>query len=115
MQEHHDLYNIIRVDRFAEWEKFPVPCRSIEKIFYTYEELDWSAFVEEPSNAFEVSLWIQGFTYREIVHYRDINLQSLVGNSGGYIGLLLGYTLLQMPDFVMLVLQWCKSKLNLKI
>lgn len=33
MQEHKDLYNWIRFDRFADREKFGRPCRSIEKIF----------------------------------------------------------------------------------
>ena len=30
---------------------------------------------------------------------RAIDLQELIGNIGGYIGLLLGYSILQIPDF----------------
>ena len=31
---------------------------------------------------------------------RAIDFQALVGNIGGYIGLLLGYSLLQIPEFI---------------
>ena len=31
---------------------------------------------------------------------RAIDIQALVGNIGGYIGLLLGYSLLQIPDLI---------------
>ena len=32
--------------------------------------------------------------------YRSINWLSLVGNIGGFIGICLGYCLLQLPDFI---------------
>ena len=36
----------------------------------------------------------------EIYISRAIDLQELIGNIGGYIGLLLGYSILQIPDFL---------------
>ena len=38
-------------------------------------------------------------------HYRAIDVQALVGNAGGYIGLLLGYSVLQIPEFFLLILK----------
>ena len=37
---------------------------------------------------------------------RAIDIQALVGNIGGYIGLLLGYSLLQIPDLI----SWTKFR-----
>ena len=41
------------------------------------------------------------FLYIDI--YRAIDIQNLVGNVGGYIGLCLGYSMLQIPDLVLLI------------
>ena len=38
--------------------------------------------------------------FKEIKQVRAYNVQSLVGNAGGYIGLFLGYTLKEMPFFL---------------
>lgn len=37
-------------------------------------------------------------------YFRAIDFQALLGNVGGYIGLILGYSILQMPDLVGLIL-----------
>ena len=34
-------------------------------------------------------------------HFRAIDFQALIGNIGGYIGLCLGYSILQVPDFLL--------------
>ena len=36
-------------------------------------------------------------------HFRAIDIQDLIGNVGGYIGLFLGYSFLQIPEFLILV------------
>ena len=38
-----------------------------------------------------------------ICYSRAIDIQALVGNIGGYIGLFLGYSILQIPDFIVLI------------
>ena len=38
----------------------------------------------------------------ESFHFRAIDIQGLIGNVGGYIGLFLGYSFLQIPDFILL-------------
>ena len=43
---------------------------------------------------------------------RAIDFQALVGNIGGYIGLLLGYSLLQIPEFITWVMFKFKRYFN---
>ena len=43
-----------------------------------------------------------------ILYFRAIDIQGLIGNIGGYIGLCLGYSILQIPQFIVLIL--CKVK-----
>ena len=38
--------------------------------------------------------------FKEIKQIRAYNLQSLIGNTGGYVGLLLGYTILELPFLI---------------
>ena len=40
---------------------------------------------------------------------RAIDIQGLVGNVGGYIGLFLGYSFLQIPDFIILIVLRAKN------
>ena len=49
--------------------------------------------------------------FKEIKQVRAYNVQSLIGNAGGYIGLFLGYTLKEMPSFLKIIygftMRWC--------
>ena len=42
----------------------------------------------------------QNPNYREIVHVQSVNIESWIGNAGGYIGLFLGVALWQIPNFI---------------
>ena len=44
-------------------------------------------------------------------YFRAIDIQALIGNVGGYIGLCLGYSILQIPDFVVFIP--CKAKISI--
>ena len=35
------------------------------------------------------------------LHFRAMSIQTLVGNAGGYIGLFLGYSCLQIPTVIL--------------
>ena len=48
--------------------------------------------------------------YREITHFRAYNLEGLIGNGGGYVGLFLGFAVWQIPDFCYLIYQLIASK-----
>ena len=49
------------------------------------------------------------FWYSEFLLFRAIDIQGLIGNVGGYIGLLLGYSFLQIPNFIILIVLRAKN------
>ena len=48
------------------------------------------------------------FCQLTIFYYRAIDIQALVGNIGGYIGLFLGYSILQIPGFIVIIFRKVK-------
>ena len=54
------------------------------------ESIDW----------FKVRLWFRSNRFMEIKQIRAYNFQNLVGNGGGYIGLFLGYSIVQLPSMI---------------
>ena len=78
------------------------PCQKIEKVLFIYEEhtrhFNGSSFgLKENTSMFEIELEFQGDTYMEIAQTRSYDVESLVGNGGGYVGLFLGIALMQFP------------------
>ena len=47
-----------------------------------------------------------------IIHIISSIIIYFVGNAGGYLGLFLGYTLLNVPDFIQDTYNWIKEKFN---
>ena len=45
-----------------------------------------------------------------IIHIISSIIIYFVGNAGGYLGLFLGYTLLNVPDFIQDTYNWIKGK-----
>ena len=52
------------------------------------------------SGAYEIQMRFEEEGYMLMEQTRDYDIQSLVGNSGGYLGLFLGYAVLQIPQGV---------------
>ena len=48
--------------------------------------------------------------FRNTIQTRAYNLSDLVGMVGGYIGLFMGYSLTQFPDFIRVFLFWIKKQ-----
>ena len=98
-------------------------CQSIQKILYTYQEFeiveDWTQeWLDEVHNLFEVMLEFQDATYMEIHQVRSYSIQDVVGDVGGYLGLFLGFAILQIPEFLFRVYFWiqgviAKKKINI--
>ena len=85
------------------------PCEGIEKIYYTVEEdemegTDWI----NPGN-FWIGSIIHDPKFKEIIQKRAIDIQGLVGYMGGYIGLFLGYSIIQIPDFISPFMTKCRN------
>ena len=74
-----------------------LPCRGIEKINYAVTEIDQE---ETAVPYFTICFNFPELSYKEIKRVRDFDVQALVGNVGGYIGLFLGYALMMIPQFL---------------
>ena len=48
--------------------------------------------------------------FRNTIQTRAYNLSDLVGMVGGYIGLFMGYSLTQFPDFMRMISFWIKKR-----
>ena len=85
------------------------PCTTIQKVMYSYQELDYvEYFINEWLNIsnpyetqqFKVAIEFEDSSFMKIEHVRAFDIESLIGNSGGYLGLFTGYALLQIPSLV---------------
>jgi hypothetical protein len=72
------------------------PCRVIRNVRYSSKIVTGTRYKEK---VFSVAVRFPEY-YMEIEHVREYSIESLVGNAGGYLGLFLGYALLQLPGFV---------------
>ena len=77
------MQKLIREDPTKD---YPPACDTLGNLQYSYDEtdLDYGG-----PNMFESSVNMPN-TYKEITQVRALDLHSLVGNCGGYIGLFLG-------------------------
>ena len=55
---------------------------------------------------------LKNSNYKEIKHIQAFNIESWVGNVGGYVGLFLGCALWQAPDFIDFVFRKMKGIVN---
>ena len=102
-----DLLN----DDFGSPKKgtYPLPCQVIENLMYDYTEE--SGIDSRPESRFMILVNFPNVKYREITHVQEYDVESLVGDVGGYIGLFLGYTLLHFPTFVISMFHVIKKKI----
>ena len=81
--------------------KYSEPCQSADKIVYEYQDADLedlkstndsffnTDFIGNNST-FKVAVFIQNNKFKVIFRKKAYDFQALVGNCGGYIGLILG-------------------------
>ena len=85
-------------------DDLPPPCQDILEIHYEYSETKWDkaefAGLDVETDFFEVNLAFPSSTYKEIIHVKEYDADSLVGYVGGYIGMFLGLGLLQVPELL---------------
>ena len=75
------------------------PCRRMGRIDYDYWE--HGPYEEVKTTPyFNVTVMFIDHTYREIREVKAFGLLSMFGNIGGYIGIFVGYALLNLPDVV---------------
>ena len=93
------------------------PCKQIKKVIYAYEELKYIEdnpleWAKAPNDTiFKIMVEFKDSSFMEIMHVRAFDIESLIGNAGGYLGLFTGYALLQLPNLVILISRWlCKIR-----
>ena len=95
--------------------KYMLPCQSVKRILYIYDEydtlLDQLDFINNTLGVFETMLEFLDNSYLEIRQVKAYDIQSLVGDVGGYIGLFLGFALLQTPELMFNIYRWIKHLL----
>ena len=82
-----------------------IPCRVIRNLRYN-PKIDIREEAEK--NLFSIVVRYPEY-YMEIEHVKEYTLESLVGNAGGYLGLFLGYALLQLPELVSMAYTMLKT------
>ena len=85
--------------RFDDYGINP-PCQGMEKIYFSYEEQDMEGTNWYRPGYFWIGLYIFDQKFKEIVQIKEIDLNALIGYIGGYIGLILGYSILQIPEYI---------------
>ena len=94
------------------------PCNEIQKIQVSHHEEESNSAKEKsqfPSlktdlekidGWFRITVQFHANTFMEIKQVRAYNVQSLIGNAGGYMGLLVGYTIAEIPSLVVTAYQY---------
>ena len=88
---------------------YPLPCQSIESLTYDYSET--KGVDRSKESRFMVMVHFPNLKYRQIEHVQEYDFESLVGNIGGYIGLFLGYSLINFPRFIISLIKIIRKKL----
>ena len=65
-------------------------------------------------DSFSASLQFSSDRYKEIVLSRQFDLQNLIGNAGGYVGICVGYSFLQLPKSITMIVLRIKSYIGYK-
>ena len=73
------------------------PCREIKRTTLEYVDTKpWKGWANADELLF--SIFFRDSSFKNIKEIREYDVQDLFGNIGGYIGLFLGYALVNMPD-----------------
>ena len=86
------------------------PCRRMTQLTFLYSEYPSDYYHDKLQNLpiEDQSLFVTLFypfslDYKEITMLRELNIQSLIGNAGGYVGICVGYSILQIPNLVIAI------------
>ena len=90
--------------RFDDYRLHP-PCQGMEKIYFSHEESEMKGTKWFRPGHFWIGIYLFDQKFKEIVQIKAIDMNGLIGYIGGYIGLILGYSILQIPEYI-LILIW---------
>ena len=98
-------------------EKLTPPCSEIQRLPAKYMELELkesSPFEIDTGNGwFHISAVFESDMFKEIKQVRDYDVEELIGNAGGYVGLIIGgYCMADLPGFLLFMYNYLKKKLS---
>ena len=77
------------------------PCRVIKTIGYTYKEESCDDNKINGNQSITIMVRFRDMkSFKETLHVRAYNMDSLIGNVGGYFGLYLGFSFFDIPRLV---------------
>ena len=85
-----------------------MPCDQMKTVTFTVQDLPRTENNYYAKDHAKIYVIFKGATYKEILHIRAFDIESLVGNMGGYIGLFLGFAIWQLPDGIKIIAKMCK-------
>ena len=93
------------------WNDLVTPCRIISKSTWFHSEFPTNRYDGRFENRFSGTYFSSRFYFpkkffKEIQLVRSFDVEDMIANGGGYIGLFLGYSILQLPS---LLLGLCKK------
>ena len=102
MQELKAFYEMIGMDDVL------VPCRTISRLGYSYSEYSSRYYqiakrVPNSSKTFFISFKFPVPTFKEISLIKEMGEVPLFGTAGGYIGICVGYSFLQLPTLLLMI------------
>jgi len=85
-----------------------VPCREIESINYQVSDADASLYNstviklqgKEEKRWFGISWNFLNFNFRKTINKKEVDLQSLFGWIGGYVGMFTGFAIAEIPEML---------------
>ena len=93
----------------------PDPCREIKRLKYEYEEgIELPPRTKEacrlrPNDWYLLQIYFKENTFKNIRHVRDYDFDGMFGNIAGYIGFILGCSVVRFPELIIILYVYIKN------
>lgn len=98
--------------RLDDYGKAP-PCQGFERVDFIYEENGLRDTIWSGEGKFWIGLLFNNRKFKEVVEKQAIDLNGLIGYVGGYIGLILGYSIVKIPESI-IAITWKFKRVSLQ-
>ena len=119
-----DMKKIYQTILKVFFEKAFIPCSTVQKMQMDFDEEESDVNKEAKKYSgierrlgglaswFRVTITFSESYYKNIRQVRAYNVQSLIGNAGGYVGLFVGYTIAELPVLLLTIYQKLKTSFS---
>ena len=87
------------------------PCRRVESVDYELGETKSSYYygMKESTKWFSIVVRVLNPRFKETVQRKEVDIQTLLGYIGGYTGIITGFAIIQIPEFLMNAFRYLRS------